>query len=67
MLPRSLTRRRLLRSLAVLPLLVACGRKAKLAALPAERWGAPKTHRYGQREFWVRDPDGNLVELCHYA
>ena len=33
----------------------------QLAALPAERWGAPKTHRYGQREFWVRDPDGNLI------
>lgn len=33
----------------------------QLAALPAERWGAPKTHPYGQREFWVRDPDGNLI------
>jgi catechol 2,3-dioxygenase-like lactoylglutathione lyase family enzyme len=35
--------------------------EAKLATLPAERWGAPKNQPYGQREFWVRDPDGNLM------
>jgi catechol 2,3-dioxygenase-like lactoylglutathione lyase family enzyme len=32
-----------------------------LRALPAARWGAPKDQPYGQREFWVRDPDGNLL------
>jgi catechol 2,3-dioxygenase-like lactoylglutathione lyase family enzyme len=35
--------------------------EAALRALPAERWGPPKDHSYGQREFWVRDPDGNLL------
>ena len=37
------------------------GYEPLLAALPTERWGTPKTHPYGQREFWVRDADGNLV------
>ncbi len=32
-----------------------------LAALPADRWGPPRDHPYDQREFWVRDPDGNLI------
>jgi len=32
-----------------------------LAALPTGRWGAPRDHAYGQRECWVRDPDGNLI------
>lgn len=32
-----------------------------LANLPPERYGAPKDQPYGQREFWVRDPDGNLI------
>lgn len=35
--------------------------KPALDALPAERWGPPKDHPYAQREFWVRDPDGNLL------
>jgi len=29
--------------------------------LPKDRWGPPKDQPYGQREFWVRDPDGNLI------
>ena len=33
----------------------------QLRGLPAEQWGAPKDQPYGQREFWVRDPDGNLL------
>jgi catechol 2,3-dioxygenase-like lactoylglutathione lyase family enzyme len=33
----------------------------KLMDLPASRWAKPKDQPYGQREFWVRDPDGNLV------
>ncbi|KTE18609.1 hypothetical protein ATE67_18110 [Sphingopyxis sp. H050] len=33
----------------------------QFAALPASRWGPPKTHPYGQRECWVRDPGGNLI------
>lgn len=33
----------------------------KLAALPAARWGGLRDQPYGQREFWVRDPDGNLL------
>jgi catechol 2,3-dioxygenase-like lactoylglutathione lyase family enzyme len=33
----------------------------RLAPLPPERWGRPKDQPYGQREFWVRDPDGNLL------
>jgi catechol 2,3-dioxygenase-like lactoylglutathione lyase family enzyme len=32
-----------------------------LRALPAERWGPLKDQPYGQREFWVRDPDDNLL------
>lgn len=32
-----------------------------LRALPAERWGPPKDQPYGQREYWARDPDGNLI------
>lgn len=35
--------------------------EARLRELPAGRWGPPKDQPYGQREFWVRDPDGNLV------
>jgi catechol 2,3-dioxygenase-like lactoylglutathione lyase family enzyme len=35
----------------------------QLRGLPTERWGAPKDQAYGQREFWVRDPDGNLLTL----
>lgn len=35
--------------------------KPKLAALPADQWRKPKDRHYGQREFWVRDPDGNLI------
>ena len=31
----------------------------KLRELPSDRWGAPCDQHYGQREFWVRDPDGN--------
>jgi catechol 2,3-dioxygenase-like lactoylglutathione lyase family enzyme len=34
-----------------------------LKTLPADRWGSPKDQPYGQREFWVRDPDGNLVNF----
>lgn len=33
----------------------------QLGGLPKERWGRPQDHSYGQREFWVRDPDGNLL------
>jgi catechol 2,3-dioxygenase-like lactoylglutathione lyase family enzyme len=33
----------------------------RLNALSADRWGPPKDQPYGQREFWVRDPDGNLL------
>lgn len=32
-----------------------------LDSLPAERYGDLKDQPYGQREFWVRDPDGNLI------
>lgn len=32
-----------------------------LSMLAADRWSAPKDQPYGQREFWVRDPDGNLL------
>lgn len=43
----------------------ASGLYAKLAlagsGLPPERLGPPKDQPHGQREFWVRDPDGNLV------
>lgn len=35
--------------------------EAALASLPPQRYGAPKDQPYGQREFWVRDPDGNLI------
>jgi catechol 2,3-dioxygenase-like lactoylglutathione lyase family enzyme len=37
--------------------------KPRLETLPAARWGAPKDQPYGQREFWVRDPDGNLISF----
>ncbi len=37
------------------------GLEGRLAALAADRWAPPKDHAYGQREFWVRDPDGNLL------
>lgn len=40
--------------------LFACW-EAALRALPEGQWGPPKDHAYGQREFWVRDPDGNLM------
>jgi catechol 2,3-dioxygenase-like lactoylglutathione lyase family enzyme len=33
----------------------------RLRGLPSEQWGAPKDQPYGQREFWVRDPDGNML------
>lgn len=33
----------------------------QLRGLPSGQWGAPKDQPYGQREFWVRDPDGNLL------
>ena len=32
-----------------------------ISGLPQDRWGAPKDQPYNQREFWVRDPDGNLL------
>lgn len=35
--------------------------EARFRELPAGRWGGPKDQPYGQREFWVRDPDGNLI------
>jgi catechol 2,3-dioxygenase-like lactoylglutathione lyase family enzyme len=35
--------------------------KQQFESLPADRWGSPKDQPYGQREFWVRDPDGNLL------
>jgi len=35
--------------------------KDRLLPLSAQSWGRPKDHAYGQREFWVRDPDGNLI------
>lgn len=35
----------------------------RLAGLPPERWGPVKEQSYGQREFWVRDPDGNLIHF----
>lgn len=34
-----------------------------LSDLPANRWGPPKDQPYGQREFWVRDPDSNLINF----
>lgn len=33
----------------------------RISTLPTGRWGPPKDQPYGQREFWVRDPDGNLI------
>lgn len=33
----------------------------QLAALPVGKWSHPKDQPWGQREFWVRDPDGNLI------
>lgn len=35
----------------------------RLETIPAERWGKPKNQPYGQREYWVRDPDGNLLNF----
>jgi catechol 2,3-dioxygenase-like lactoylglutathione lyase family enzyme len=35
----------------------------RLSELSADRWGPPRDQPYGQREFWVRDPDGNLITL----
>lgn len=35
----------------------------KLGRLDQLRWGPPKDQSYGQREFWVRDPDGNLLNF----
>jgi catechol 2,3-dioxygenase-like lactoylglutathione lyase family enzyme len=32
-----------------------------LATLPTDRWGQLRHQSYDQREFWVRDPDGNLL------
>ena len=32
-----------------------------LAILPPDRWSAPADQPHAQREFWVRDPDGNLL------
>lgn len=32
-----------------------------IETLPPERFGAPKDQPYGQREFWVRDPNGHLI------
>jgi hypothetical protein len=29
--------------------------------LPGDRWGPSADQPYAQREFWVRDPDGNLL------
>lgn len=36
---------------------------ARLETLPDGRWGPPKDQPYGMREFWVRDPDGNLINF----
>ncbi len=33
----------------------------RLRDLAADRWAPPKDQPYGQREFWIRDPDGNLI------
>ncbi|KTE26223.1 MULTISPECIES: bleomycin resistance protein [unclassified Sphingopyxis] len=33
----------------------------RLRGLPEGRWGSPCDQHYGQREFWVRDPDGNHI------
>ena len=35
----------------------------RLKTLPVERWDTPQDQHYGQREFWVRDPDGNLLNF----
>jgi catechol 2,3-dioxygenase-like lactoylglutathione lyase family enzyme len=35
--------------------------KPRLEPLAERQYGAPKDQPYGQREFWVRDPDGNLI------
>ncbi|MBO9697808.1 MAG: VOC family protein [Sphingopyxis sp.] len=37
------------------------GYEARLRNLPPDRWAPPRDQPYGQREFWVRDPDGNLI------
>lgn len=33
----------------------------RLAKIPQERWHAPCNMPHLQREFWVRDPSGNLL------
>jgi catechol 2,3-dioxygenase-like lactoylglutathione lyase family enzyme len=35
--------------------------RPSLEKLTAGQWAGPKDQPYGQREFWVRDPDGNLI------
>ncbi len=32
-----------------------------LQTLQSDRFGTPKDQPYGQREFWVRDPNGHLI------
>jgi catechol 2,3-dioxygenase-like lactoylglutathione lyase family enzyme len=32
-----------------------------IETLQSDRFGAPKDQPYGQREFWVRDPNGHLI------
>ncbi len=35
----------------------------RLRALPAGTFAIPRDAPYHQREFWVRDPDGNLIHF----
>lgn len=35
--------------------------EAKLQVGAPDRFGPPRDQSYDQREFWVRDPDGNLL------
>lgn len=37
------------------------GYETRLRDFPEDRWTTPRDQPYGQREFWVRDPDGNLI------
>lgn len=37
------------------------GFEPRLRDLAPGRWSRPCDQHYGQREFWVRDPDGNLI------